>query len=95
MIIQLELTLLTTKAWGVVFKTQSGLLDCNSENVFYLLRRKICDDILYVGKTKTKVRPRSNNYKSKHQSFRKEKQNVPQKCFHSHYVQDCHKGIDD
>ena len=33
--------------------------------------------------------------KSKYRSFRKGKQNVPQKRFHSHYIQDCHRGIDD
>ena len=49
----------------------------------------------YVGKAKTKFRLRFNNYKSKHRSFRKGKQNVPQKRFHSHYIQDCHRGIDD
>ena len=32
--------------------------------------------------------------KVKHRSFRKGKQNVPQKRFHSHYIQDCHRGID-
>ena len=42
-------------------------------------------DIPYVGKGKTNFH--LNNYKRK--------QNVPQKRFHSHYVQDCHKGIDD
>ena len=85
----------TKKACGEVFKIQSGLLNCNSEKAFYLLRRKICDDTPYVGKAKTKFHLRFNNYKSKHRSFRKWKQNVPQKRFHSHYVQDCHKGIDD
>ena len=35
------------------------------------------------------------NYKSKHRSLRKGKQDVPQKRLHSHYVQDCHRGIDD
>ena len=85
----------TTKARGEVFKIQSGPFNCNSEKVLYLLRCEICDDPLYVGKAKTKFRLRFNNYKSKHRSFRKGKQNVPQKRFHSHYVQDCHKGIDD
>ena len=46
-------------------------------------------------KLKKKFHLRFNNYKSKHRSFRKGKQNVPQKRFHSHYVQDCHRGIDD
>ena len=85
----------TTKACGKVFKIQSGPLNCNSEKVIYLLRCKIVDDTPYVGKPKTKFRFRFNNYKSKHRSFRKGKQNVTQKHFHSHYVQDCHKGIDD
>ena len=46
-------------------------------------------------KAKTKFCLRFNNYKSKHRSARKGKQNVPQKRFHSCYVQDFHKGIDD
>ena len=85
----------TTKACEEVFKIQSGPLNCNSEKVLYLLRCKICDDTPYVGKAKTTFRLQLNNYKSKHQSFRKGKQNVPQKRFHSHYVQHYHKGIDD
>ena len=85
----------TTKACGEVFKIQSGPRNCNSRKVIYLLRSKICDDTPYVGKAKTKFRLRFTNYKSKHRSFRKEKQNVTQKHFHSHYVQDCHKSIDD
>ena len=59
----------TTKAYGEVFKIQSG----NSENVIYLLRPKICDDAPYVGKAQTKFRLRLNNYKSKLRSFRKGK----------------------
>ena len=72
----------TTKACGKVFKIQSGSLNCNSEKVLYLLRCKICDDTPYVGKAKTKFRLWFNNYKSKHRSFRKRKENVPQKRFH-------------
>ena len=85
----------TTKTYGEVFKFQSGPLNCNSEKVLYLLRCEICDNTPYVGKTKTKFCLQFNNYKSKHWSFQKGKQNVPLKRFHSHYVQDCHKGIDD
>ena len=48
-----------------------------------------------IGKAKTKFCLRSNNYKSKHQSFRKGKQNIPQKCFHSHCIQYCYRGVDD
>ena len=85
----------TAKTCGKVFKIQSGPLNCNSEKVLYLLRCKTCDDTLYVAKTKTKFRLRFSNYKSKHRPFRKWEQNVPQKRFHSHYIQDCHRGIDD
>ena len=85
----------TTKACEEVFKIPSGPLNCNSEKVIYLLRCKICDGTPYVGKAKTKFRLRFNNYKSKNRSFRKGKQNVPQRRFHSHYIQDYHRGIDD
>ena len=79
------------------FKIQSGTLNYNSEKVLYLLRYKIFGDTPYVGKAKIKFRLRFNNYKSKskHQFFRKRKQNVPQNLFHSHLIQDCHRGIDD
>ena len=85
----------TTKACGEEIKSQSVPLNCNSEKVLYLLRCKICDDIPYVGKAKTKFCLRFNNYKMKHRSFRKGKQTVLQRRFHSHYVQDCHRGTDD
>ena len=78
--------------WGSI---QNGTFNCNSEKVLYLLRCKICDDTTYVGKAKTKFCFRFNNYKSKHLSFWKGKQNVTQKRFYPYYVQDCHKGIDD
>ena len=85
----------TLKACLKVFKIQSRLLNCYSGKVLQLLRCKFCDDTLYVGKAKTKFRNQFNNYKSKHRSSRKGKHNVPQKHFHSHYAQDCHRGIDD
>ena len=85
----------TKKTCREVFKIQSGPLNCNSKKVLYLLRCKIRDDTPYVGKAKTKFCLRYNNYKSKHRSFRKGKQNVSQKNFHSRYIQDCHRGIDD
>ena len=70
-------------------------LTVTQKKVLYLLRCKICSDTPYVGKAKTKFRLRFNNYKSKHRSFQKRKQNVPQKRFYPHSVQDCHKSIDD
>ena len=85
----------TTKACGKVSKIEIGPLNCSSEKVLYLLKCKIGDDTLYIGKAKTKFRLRFHNFKSKHRSFRKGKQNVPRKRFHSPYVQDCHKLIDD
>ena len=81
----------TTKACGEVFKIQSGPLNCNSEKVRCLQRCKISDDTPYVGNAKTEFRLPFNNYKSKHQSFRKGKQNLPQKRFHSYYIQDCQR----
>ena len=80
--------------WGSI-KIQSGPRNCNPDEVLYLLRFKICDGTPYVGKAKAKFRLRFNNYKSKHRSFRKGKKNVLQKRFHSHYIQDCHRDIDD
>ena len=61
----------TTKACGETFKIQRGILNCNSEKVIYLLKCRICGEVLYVGKAKTKFRARFNNYKSAHRSYRK------------------------
>ena len=44
----------TTKACEEVFKVRGAPLNCNSEKVLYLLRCKMCNDTLYVGKAKTK-----------------------------------------
>ena len=76
---------------GKYLKFKVDPLTVTQKKVIYLLRCKICDDAPYVGKAKTKFCLRF----SKHRSSRKGKQNVLQKCFHSHHVQDCHKGIDD
>ena len=70
----------TTNTCGEVFKIPSGSPNCSSEKVLYLLKCKICDDTLYVGKAKTKFRFRFNIYKST-TSFRKGKQNLLQKRF--------------
>ena len=51
----------TTRTYGEESKFQSEPLNCNSENVLYLLRCKICDDTPYVGKAKTKFCRRFNN----------------------------------
>ena len=45
-------TTFTTEACGEIFKIQSGPLNCNSENVLYLLKCKVCGDAPYIGKPK-------------------------------------------
>ena len=62
---------LSAKACGETFKIQSGILNCNSQKVVYLLKCRICGEAPYVGKAKTKFRARFNNYKSAHKSYRK------------------------
>ena len=88
-------TTFTTETCQETFKNQSGPLTCDSKKVLYLLKCKICGEVPYVGKAKTKFRYRFNNYKSKHRAFRKGNQKVPQKLFHTHYCLDGHSGIED
>ena len=84
----------STKACGETFKIQSGILNCNSQKVVYLLKCRICGKTLYVGKTKTKFRARFNNYKSADISYRKNRK-VSQLQFHEHYEHHSHNKIDD
>ena len=84
-------TTFTTEACGEVFKLQSGLLNCNSEKLLYLLKCKVCGEAPYVGKAKTKFHIGSITIKA----FRKGNRKIPQKCFHDHYCLDDHLGIDD
>ena len=74
-------TTLTIEVCQETFKVQSGPLTCDSEKVFYLLKCKVCDEVPYVEKAKTKFRYRFNNCKSKHRAFRKGNRKVPQKLF--------------
>ena len=83
-----------TNSCGETFKIQSGILNCNSQKVAYLLKCRICGEAPCVGKAKTKFRARFNNYKSAHRSYRK-KHKVSQKRFHENYEQHSHNGIDD
>ena len=53
------------------FKVQSGPQNCDSKKVLNLLKCKVCVEVPYVEKAKTKFRYRPNNYKSKHRAFRK------------------------
>ena len=63
------------------FKIQSGPLTCDSEKAIYLLKYKICGEVSYIGKAKTKFCYMFNNYKSKHRMFRKSNRRVPQILF--------------
>ena len=47
----------TTKACGETFKIQSGILNCNSQKVVYLLKCRICGEASYVGKAKRNLEP--------------------------------------
>ena len=85
----------TIAACQETFKIQKGSLNCDCQKVLYLLKCKVCVEVPYVGKVKTKFRYRFNNYKSKHRTFRKGKQKVPRKRFHAHYCLDGQSGIDD
>ena len=88
-------TTFTTEACQGTFKIQKGPLNCDSKKVLYLLKWRMCGEVPYVGKAKTKFRYRFNNYKSKHGTFREVNQKVTQKHFHAHYFLDSHSGIDD
>ena len=88
-------TTLTTEACQETFKIQSGLLTCDSEKFLYLLKCKVCGEVSYVGKAKTKFRYRFNNYKSKHRAHGKGNRQVPRKLFHTHYCLDGHSGNED
>ena len=48
----------TTETCQETFKIQSGPLTWNSEKVLYLLKCKVCGQVPYVGKAKTKFRYR-------------------------------------
>ena len=84
----------TLKACAETFKTQCGILHCNSQKVVYLLKRRICCQAPYFGKAKKKFRARFKNYKSEHRPYRKTR-NVSQQCFHEHYAQHSLNGIND
>ena len=86
-------TTFTTEACQETCKSQSGPLTCDSEKFLHLLKCKVCGEVPYLGKTKTKFHYRFNNYKSKYRAFRKGNWKAPQKLFHSHYCLQGHNGI--
>ena len=60
----------SAKTCGKTFKTQSGIINCSSPKVVYLLKCRICGKAPYVGKVKTKFRERFNDHKSAHRSYK-------------------------
>ena len=55
-------TLLTTNTCSETFKIESGILNCNSQKVAYLLKCRMCGEAPYVGKPKNNFRARFDNY---------------------------------
>ena len=84
------------------FSINQGPLDCNSQNVVYLIECKICK-LQYVGSTKNMFRKRFNPYKSVHRTYRgrffdgtlDQFKSVDQASFHQHFCQPDHTGIND
>ena len=60
-------------------------LTCDSEKVLYLLKYKVCGEILFVAKEKNKFRYGFTNYKSENRAFGKSNRKVSQKLFYFHY----------
>ena len=77
---------------GKLYNIRTPELNCNSQNVVYLLNCKVCS-AQYVGSCTTKFRLRFNNYKScnKHHL----EKNVPQQNLHNHFDQPGHNGFSD
>ena len=88
-------TTFATEAFQNTFKIQIFSLTCDSLEVIYLLKCKVCGKVPYIGKVKSIFRYRFNNYKSRHRAFRKGNRKVPQKLFHTRYWLDGYSGIED
>ena len=83
----------TNKEGSDTYKTRETLhLECNSENVIYLITCKKCKK-QYVGSFITRFRIRFNNYRSCHRKFCRG-HSVIQVSFHAHFTLDGHCGID-
>ena len=63
-----ESTTFTDKDESRIFDIRKGPLDCNTENVVYLIQCRVCKK-QYCGSTVTKCRTRLNNYKSKFRKY--------------------------
>ena len=78
-----------------IFKIQSGLLNCYSRKVLYLLKCKVCCEAPYVRKAKIMFRYRLTNCKNKHRAFRKGNRKISLILFHDCYRLDSPLGIHD
>ena len=72
--------------------TRVGQLNCNSQNVVYLITCKACG-LQYVGSTKTKFRVRYNNYHTANRKHLIKK--VNQQQLHDHFDRPGHSGWSD
>ena len=75
----------TNKEGSDTYKTREGFhLNCNSENVIYLIICKKCKK-QYVGSCITRLRTRFNDYRSCHRTFCRD-HFVIQVSFHPHFL---------
>ena len=89
-----EKSTFTNKEGSDTYKIREGLhLDCNSENVVYLITCKKCKK-KYAGSCITRFRTRFNKYRSCHRKFCRG-HSVIQISFHAHFMLDEHCGIND
>ena len=83
----------TDKTELQTYQIKGGDLNCNSENVVYLVQCKTCK-LQYVGSASTKFRLRFNNYKCCHRKYCSNKP-IAQASFHAHFNQLDHHGMED
>ena len=89
-----EKSTFTNKEGSDTYKLRDVLhLDCNSENVFYLITCKKCEK-QYVESCITRFRTRFNKYFSCHSKFCRG-HTIIQVSFHAHFMLDEHFGIND
>ena len=75
------------------FHIKGGKLNCNSQNIVYLVQHKTCD-MQYFGSTSTKFRLRFINYKNCYRNYNSNKQ-VQQAAFNAHFDKEDHNDIQD
>ena len=84
----------TNKEGSDTYKIREGLyLNCNSENVIYLITCKKCEK-QYVGSCVTRFHTHFNNCRSCHMKFCRD-HSVIQVSFHAHFMLEGHFGIND